>query len=211
MPVTRLLTLDQTPHPDDTPPPAVSADAARLAAARRGSREALGRLLESYRRYLLLVANGELPDALRAKVAASDVVQETFLEAQRGFGAFRGDGPAELAQWLRRILLRNLSNQCRRFQATDCRRLDRELSMEGLNLAAPGPSPSRAAAEDEEQVAVERAIQGLPEDYGRVLRWRHRDGLGFEDIGVRLGRSPDAARKLWARAVIAVREVLGDR
>jgi 4-hydroxy-3-methylbut-2-enyl diphosphate reductase IspH len=29
----------------------------------------VGRLLESYRRYLLLVANEELPDAVRAKVA----------------------------------------------------------------------------------------------------------------------------------------------
>jgi RNA polymerase sigma-70 factor (ECF subfamily) len=196
------------PGPDDTPPPAATADAARLAAARH-SPEALGALLESYRRYLLLVANGQLPEALRAKVAASDVVQETFLEAQQGFAAFRGDGPSELAQWLRRILLRNLANECRRFQATDCRRLDREVPIDGLNLAAPGPSPSGAAAEAEEQTVLERAIQRLPADYGRVLRWRHRDGLGFDAIGARLGRSADAARKLWARAVIAVREALG--
>jgi RNA polymerase sigma-70 factor, ECF subfamily len=191
-------------------PPGVMDEAARLLAARRGSPEALGLLLDSYRRYLLLIANGELPEALRAKVAASDVVQETFLEAQQDFATFRGDSPGELAQWLRRILLHNLANQCRRFQATESRQLDREVALCEPDLPAAGPSPSRAAVAVEEHDALERAIQQLSEDYRRVLHWRHRDGFGFDEIGARLGRSAEAARKLWARAVIAVRDALGE-
>jgi RNA polymerase sigma-70 factor (ECF subfamily) len=52
-----------------------------LAEARQGSREALGRLLEGCRHYLLLMANQDTGPDLRAKVAPSDLVQETFLEA----------------------------------------------------------------------------------------------------------------------------------
>jgi RNA polymerase sigma-70 factor (ECF subfamily) len=48
--------------------------------ARKGSREALGRLLETCRPYLLLVANNELDRDLQAKAGASDLVQETFIE-----------------------------------------------------------------------------------------------------------------------------------
>ena len=41
----------------------------------------MGELFETCRNYLLLVANISVGDDLRAGVAASDLVQETFLEA----------------------------------------------------------------------------------------------------------------------------------
>ena len=76
-----------------------------LAAARAGSREALGRVLEGCRRYLLGVAEGELDPDLRSKGGASDIVQETFLEAQRDFARFQGSSPEELRAWLRQVLV----------------------------------------------------------------------------------------------------------
>ncbi len=79
-----------------------------LEEARDGSPEAMGRLLEDYRQYLLLVAQRELDPALRAKGGASDLVQETFLEAQRDFPQFTGTRDDELRVWLRRLLLNNL-------------------------------------------------------------------------------------------------------
>ena len=57
--------------------------------ARQGSLDALGRLLESCRNYLLLLANQQLREDLQAKAGGSDLVQDTFLEAQRDFRAFR--------------------------------------------------------------------------------------------------------------------------
>src|SRR5262245_26207367 len=68
-----------------------AANAARwLPAARAGSSEALGQVLEACRGYLLLIAGQELEPALRAKGGASDLVQQTFLEAQRDFAGFHG-------------------------------------------------------------------------------------------------------------------------
>src|ERR687883_158141 len=94
-------------------------DVARgLAEARAGSREALGRVLEACRGYLLLVAERELAPDLRPKGGASDLVQQTFLEAQRDFARFRGDSEEELLAWLRRLLLHNVADFSRRFHGT---------------------------------------------------------------------------------------------
>src|SRR5205809_917594 len=103
----------------------------RLAAARAGSSEALGQALEGCRRYLLLVADRELEPDLRAKGGASDIVQETFLEAQRDFTQFHGNSEQELLAWLRRILLNNVGNFSRRYCGTDMRDVGREVELPG--------------------------------------------------------------------------------
>src|SRR5581483_9241354 len=85
--------------------------------ARAGSREALGKLFDLCHGYLLSVARGELDLQLQAKGGASDVLQETFLEAQRDFARFQGTTDKELLAWLRRLLLNNLSNFSRDYRA----------------------------------------------------------------------------------------------
>src|SRR5262249_7844950 len=75
----------------------------RLAEARAGLTEALGELLQECRNYLLLLANQKCDPDLSAKVSPSDLVQETFLEAQRDFGQFHGASEEELRAWLGRI------------------------------------------------------------------------------------------------------------
>src|SRR5205085_10055364 len=94
-----------------------------LPAARAGSRDALGKALEACRGYLLLIANRQLDAALQPKGGPSDLVQETFLEAQRDFAQFQGDSGAELLAWLRQLLLHNLANFKRRYRATDKRQV----------------------------------------------------------------------------------------
>src|SRR5262245_29710053 len=102
-------------------------------AARLGSLEALGRLLEFYRNYLLLVANRELGHSFRSKVGPSDLVQETFLEAQRDFNRFQGRTTEELRGWLRRILLHNLET-AEEYYETDMRQVCREVSLAEVPL-----------------------------------------------------------------------------
>jgi len=185
-----------------------------MAAARAGSREALGRALEACRRYLLGVAEGELDPDLRSKGGASDLVQETFLEAQRDFAGFEGSSTEELRAWLRQVLLHNVGAFTRRYRATSKREVAREVrlgadgSWTGIE---PGPatstlSPSGVAIEHERALALRRALERLPEDYRLVVVLRFEEGRSFEEIGRLTDRSPDAARKVWSRAMERLRQ-----
>ncbi|HJZ54467.1 MAG TPA: sigma-70 family RNA polymerase sigma factor [Gemmataceae bacterium] len=189
--------------------------ARKLAAARDGSPEALGEALEACRLYLLGVADRELDPALKPKGGASDLVQETFLEAQRDFAGFGGDSEAELLAWLRRLLLNNLANFARHYRQTDKRRLDREVGLDpGGASGCPGvaddtPSPSGRLMADERAEEVRRAVERLPEEYRRVLTLRYQEDRPFEEIGKLMGRTSNAVRKLWARAVERLEQELG--
>jgi RNA polymerase sigma-70 factor (ECF subfamily) len=62
---------------------------------------------------LLLLAQVHLDRRLLGKLDASDVVQQTLLEAHQGLAQFRGRTVGEQAAWLRQILARNLANAVR--------------------------------------------------------------------------------------------------
>jgi RNA polymerase sigma-70 factor (ECF subfamily) len=200
-------------------PDAADSVARWLPQARSGSKEALGQLLESCRAYLLMVAEKELDPDLRAKGGASDLVQETFLEAQRDFARFTGATEAELLAWLRRLLLNNLANFTRGYRETQKRAVGREVQVPGGASSAevgqelPGttPTPSDVVMEREQAEAVRAALGRLPEDYRQVLLLRHQEGLSFEEIALRMGRSANAVQKLWVRAVEQVQQELGIR
>jgi RNA polymerase sigma-70 factor (ECF subfamily) len=180
-----------------------------LSDARAGSQEALGRLLETCRAYLLLVAEHELASDLRAKGGASDLVQQTNLEAVRDFGHFHGQTEADWLAWLRRLLLNNLVSFTRLYRDTEKRQVTREVPLEpgsstdprGIEPRAGGDSPSELIVKAEADEAIRRAVERLPEDYGRVIKLRYGEGRSFEEIGALLGLTANAATKLCLRAV----------
>jgi RNA polymerase sigma-70 factor, ECF subfamily len=172
--------------------------------------QAMGQALQSFRQYLLLIAAEEIDPKLVAKGGASDLVQETFLEAQRDFERFRGRTEPEMRAWLRQILRNNLANFRRRFREADKRRLDREVSLDrsdrlGTRLEAGGDSPSLVAIRRETEAALNAALVRLPEHYRRAILLRHQEHRSFEEIGQDLGTSPEAARMVWARAIKRLR------
>jgi RNA polymerase sigma-70 factor, ECF subfamily len=186
-----------------------------IEAARNGSKEALGSLLEMCRGYLLLIANQEVGVDLQSKAGPSDLVQETFQNADRDFKGFRGRTKEELLAWLSVILRNNVANFRRKYRETDKRQVNREVSLTDTprgqfanGLADSGETPSEELIGRERDEALERAIEKLPEDYRRVIRWQKDDGCSYDEIGQRLGRSADAARKLFSRAVEQLAEIM---
>jgi RNA polymerase sigma-70 factor (ECF subfamily) len=179
-----------------------------LVAARAGSPEALGKALRACQNYLLLVAGQELAADLHAKAGASDLVQDTFLDAQRDFAQFHGTSEAELLAWLRQILVNNVGKFTRSFR-TRKRAVNREVVLAADDSAGSGgppvrdptQTPSTQAVEREQAQALRCAMDRLPDDYRQVLMLRYQEGRSFEEIGPVLNRSADAARKLFARAM----------
>ncbi len=187
---------------------------------RQGDPSARESLFEGYRTYLHLIAQGQLGRHLRAKCDASDLVQQTLMEAHRDFGAFQGTHEGELLAWLRRILAHNLFNEARRFAARQ-RDASREVSLEqvqhgveqssmtlGRCLAASGPSPSEVAVRGEAGVKLAETLARLPDDYRMVIILRVLEGLSAEEVGQQMGRTPGAIRMLQMRALTALRELL---
>lgn len=68
--------------------------------------------LEQYRICLKLLADLQLNPRLQVREDASEIVQQTTLEAHGDFADFRGRTEAELRAWLKTILPRNLPRAC---------------------------------------------------------------------------------------------------
>jgi RNA polymerase sigma-70 factor (ECF subfamily) len=141
---------------------------------------------------------------------ASDLVQETLLEAFRDFQHFAGSTEKELVAWLRRILVRNLADQVKHHKAQmrNWRRqesleaiLDRSSSAVEQALAKGISTPSAQAAWREQAVMLADALAQLPPDYREVIVLRNLEHLKFDQIAERLGRSAGAVRMLWSRAL----------
>jgi RNA polymerase sigma-70 factor (ECF subfamily) len=188
--------------------------------ARAGDRSALGRLLDAYRHYVKLLARLQIDRRLQGKVDASDLVQQTFLEAHRDFAQFRGAGEAEWAGWLRQILARNLANVVRHYLGTARRdvRLERELALAvdqssellDRGLRARDSSPGRHDERRENARVLADALARLPADYREVLVLRHLEGLSFPEVARRMGWTVGSVKNLWSRALARLRRTLGE-
>ena len=100
---------------------------ALIAQARRGDAGCRDRLFGLCRSYLDIVARAQVETWLRAKVDASDLVQETMLDAFRDFERFDGTSEQEWLAWLKRILAHNAADFVRRYRGTAKRQARREV------------------------------------------------------------------------------------
>ena len=168
----------------------------------------LGALLQAYRPYLLSVAWQMLPKGLLGKVAPSDVVQETLLRGYREFPEFAGSDWGEVVAWLRQILVNQVADHIRRFDA-DKRNISREVPLAADLVDVQALPPSQPLLTAEECHRLESGLDRLSTTHREVILLRHREGFTFGQIGDLLGKSPDAVRKLWERAVDNLQHHMG--
>jgi RNA polymerase sigma-70 factor (ECF subfamily) len=182
--------------------------------------EADGRLdlpLDRFRDYLMLLARAHLPARLRAKLDASDVVQQSLLEAHRHAAQFRGATSGELAAWLRQILARHLANAARDLGRAR-RDVGRERSLEEALeessarlegwLVGGQPSPSQEAQRNEQLLALAAAVAGLPEAQRQAVELRYLQGLSLNQVAGQMGRTPAAVAGLLHRGMTQLRHRL---
>jgi RNA polymerase sigma-70 factor (ECF subfamily) len=204
--------------PDFADDPSRDNVVALISRARRGSGDSLGRLLQMYRNYLMVLAGTQIERRLQPRMSPSDIVQETMLRAHANFGQFRGASEPELIGWLRQILVNNLAKFVEQHVLAARRDVRREVSIERLGqaleqstiqlaalLPAGSRSPSAAAQQREEAVLLADRLAMLAPDYREVLMLRNLQGLPFETIAEQMERSVSATRMLWLRAIEKLR------
>lgn len=191
-----------------------------VVASKEGNNEALGRLLQQYRGYLIMLAHRYLSAPLRRRIDPADVVQITCLEAKRDLHQFRGETPAEFAGWLRGMLKNNVASAVTRHVTTQKRSIRREAnavpagagSSAGNWIAGlPGSktSPSGVAIRGEAVVALMDALHQLPETQAEAIRLRYMEGLPLAEIVERMGKSDTAVAGLLKRGLQKLRTLLG--
>jgi len=144
--------------------------------------------------------------------AAKDLVQETFLNAYRGFKSFRGD--ARISTWLYTIA----SRACLRMRRKRKGEPDRELSLDEfiptsdgefrLQIPVDDLSPEEALQNKELQQALDVAINKLPKKYKMVLVLRDMEGLSAKEVGSIMGLNERAVKSRLHRARLFVRREL---
>jgi RNA polymerase sigma-70 factor, ECF subfamily len=185
--------------------------------ARRGDAECRDRLFALCRSYLGFVARSQVETWLRRKVDASDLVQETMLEACRDFDRFGGHTEQEWLAWLRKILAHNAADFVRHYRGTAKRAAGREVAFrDPADSAAPGvpepaamqPTPSQEFLQFDTELRVTAALADLPPDYQEVIMLRNLQRLPFNEVAERMERSRPAVQMLWMRAIRSLQAAL---
>jgi RNA polymerase sigma-70 factor, ECF subfamily len=174
--------------------------------------------LMRYEAWLRLLARTEIDSRFQGKFDASDAVQQTLLEAWKGWDNFRGSEEPQRLAWLRQILAHQLAHLARHYAGTQKRDVKREAALEeslcqsaqrlDAMLPAADPSPSQAAAASEQRLRLAQVLEQLPADYRQVIVLRNLEGLSHDEVARRMNRTPGAVRMLWLRALAALREAL---
>ena len=186
-----------------------------LSSAKRGDRQSIGELLSQYRTYLTLLGAAQFRQRLRPRVSPSDIVQDVMLRAHCHFGQFRGHTEPELLAWLREILLNSLARFVEQHLHAAKRDIRREISLDHFADSAvdlprhdlPDVSPAAQRDELEQAEVVGELLEQLPLHYREVLELRNMQGLSFDEVAARLGRSAGATRMLRLRAIEKLRAV----
>lgn len=180
-------------------------------AARCGCEDSLGEIIIRLRGYLLLIANGQIRGSLRAKFGASDIVQNSLLDACAAIDEFNGTTEAEMRAWLKQIVLHNFIDEQRRYTHTQSRSLDRERPLETLMVplsASIHQAGSKVMQKSEELQQLSRALQRLSPRQQRVVEGRRRFGYSYRQIANQLGITEASVRKIWSRAIKQLSEYL---
>lgn len=173
--------------------------------------------LEKFRAYLDLLVRQQIHGRLRAKLDASGVVQQTLWEAHQGWKDFRGRSEAEVAVWLRQILVRNLTDEIRKLAAGKRdrareRSLEAAVEQSSANLAAllaqKQSSPSQQAMRREQVLELAAALARLPEDQRTAVELHHLERYSLAEVGRQMNRSKEAVAGLLFRGLKRLRELI---
>lgn len=173
--------------------------------------------LERFRDYLCLLARVELGPRIQGKVDASDIVQETLLEAHRAQEQFRGTTDPEKAAWLRQILARNIADEARKYSRSK-RAVSMERSLQASIddsshrlerlLTADQSSPSQKMIRNDQALQLARALSAIPEEQRIAIELHHLKGLKTSEVARQLGKSHASVAGLLRRGLKNLRELL---
>ena len=183
-----------------------------------GDQEALRLLIKEQAAGLQQVISKQIPKRWRSVFSEDDVLQQTFADALQSIGRFVPMGEGSFGRWLADLARCNLRDALKMLGAKkrggDRKRIDKvavgdaHRTLLGL-LASEGSSPSQHVAREEIQLAIEQAIERLPDAYRKVVQMYDIHGQTVDEVASALNRSVGAVYMLRARAHHRLHGILG--
>jgi RNA polymerase sigma-70 factor (ECF subfamily) len=197
--------------------PDSQATQALLEQAVAGDPQACERLLRRHRPRLVEFVDTHLDPMLRARLDASDVVQEAQMEATRRLPDFLSRRPMPFRLWLRKtayerllMLHRQHVGAARRSVRREVQLPDRSSLVLAQNLVDSGAAPNLRMDQQERARRMQEALGRLAEADREVLLMRHYEELSYEEIGCILDIEPATARKRAGRSLVRLHKILAE-
>ena len=188
-----------------------------VALAKEGDETALNQLCKVYGERVRWIVRLRMGEELRSKLESMDMVQDVLLSALKDLRDFRYQDEGDFLRWLSRIAENRLRDNVDKLHA-DKRDIRKEVRFdnygprtEGRSFGERGPvdatTPSVIMSRKEELDELARAIEELKPEYKEVIILTKIEGLSYKEISNRLGKSDEAVRKLFTRAMAALTTV----
>ena len=187
--------------------------------AQQRDEAALAALLDAHSERLLESVRAELGDRLRQRLESQDVMQQVYLDVLNSIEQFVDRGPDSFFAWLRRIAVNRICDVDRKaFQTAKRSGEVRSADLGGDVAVAPlldalGASvstPSQVVDRAERARLLQRALDQLTDDQRQAIELRYLRQLSVAETAAKMDRTERAVRSLCVRALIRLRELLGD-
>lgn len=182
-----------------------------VALAQDGDESALNRLCNVYGARVLWIIRLRMGAELRTKMESMDVVQDVLMSALKDLGHFTYKTEGDFLRWLSKIAENRLRGHVQRLHMNK-RDIRKEVRLDGYKPTAEDSvvaaldavvttTPSVIMSKREDLDKLAKAIDVLKPEYRQVIVLTKIEGLSYKKIGERLGKSADAARMLFSRAM----------
>jgi RNA polymerase sigma-70 factor (ECF subfamily) len=188
--------------------------------AAQGDRDGWGKLLEQHRDRLRRMLGLRLDPRLQGRVDASDVLQETYLEASARLPEYMRNPTMPFFLWLRFLAGQKLVTLHRHHLGAQMRDAGREVSLYRGRLPETSSAalaayllghdtrPSEAAVRAELKIRLQEALNGMDALDREVLALRHFEQLSLAETAELLGLTQSGASRRHLRALKRLKEIL---
>ncbi len=147
---------------------------------REGDKRAFGLLVEKYRRKVIRL----LSRMVRNADDLEDIAQETFIKAYRALPQFRGD--AAFYTWLYRIAINTAKNHLvtrgKTMRTVSDQAMNEEDEPDERLMAQDISTPETELLSKQVAIAVNEAVDALPEELRQAITLREIEGMSYEEI-----------------------------
>jgi RNA polymerase sigma-70 factor (ECF subfamily) len=199
-----------------------SDDLRLLERARGGDPGAMNDIFTRHRDRLRRMVELRLDWRLQARIDASDVIQDAFLDVARRLPEYLQTPTLPLFLWLRLVVAERLCALRRHHLGTHMRDAGREVALQGgamppassaalaAQLLGRQTSPTQAAVRAERILRIQEALNALEPIDREILSLRHCEQLSRAETAQVLGIEEAAAAQRYVRALKRLKRVLAD-